>query len=315
MTSSLWTRRESLQLLGLAGAGGIAPGFVSPVIAAAGQPCALAAEVTVGPFYVDSEHVRSDITEGKAGLPLKLRVTVMNSNTCAPIRNSAVDIWHCDARGYYSGYTKYNPDIDFGAQVDGPRRGGEGGGPPGGRAGGPIGDRAGGPPGDRAGGPPGGVLTMPTTDEQRFLRGVQLTNSRGVAEFLTVYPGWYYARATHIHLKVHVDGIASGKSDAAKYGGGHVCHVGQLCFPDDLNDRVAQTPAYTKRELVRTLNNEDTVFDDLALGQGMVQLKQAKRRDLAAGLVGEVLVTVDPTATPGPAPGFRRLSTQRPPQV
>ena len=37
-----------------------------------------------------------------------------------------------------------------------------------------------------------------------FLRGHQKTNSKGVARFATIYPGWYQGRAPHIHMKVHV---------------------------------------------------------------------------------------------------------------
>src|SRR5262249_46541656 len=37
---------------------------------------------------------------------------------------------------------------------------------------------------------------------QKFLRGYQLTDSRGEARFLTIYPGWYQGRTVHIHVKV-----------------------------------------------------------------------------------------------------------------
>jgi protocatechuate 3,4-dioxygenase beta subunit len=37
-----------------------------------------------------------------------------------------------------------------------------------------------------------------------FLRGVQMTDETGVAEFDTIYPGWYSGRAVHIHFKAHV---------------------------------------------------------------------------------------------------------------
>jgi len=49
--------------------------------------------------------VRSDIREGKAGLPLTLVITVVNThNACAPIAGAAVDIWQCDVEGNYSEY-------------------------------------------------------------------------------------------------------------------------------------------------------------------------------------------------------------------
>lgn len=39
----------------------------------------------------------------------------------------------------------------------------------------------------------------------RLLRGAQATNSDGIVEFKTIYPGWYRGRTTHIHAKVHLD--------------------------------------------------------------------------------------------------------------
>jgi protocatechuate 3,4-dioxygenase beta subunit len=53
-------------------------------------------------------------------------------------------------------------------------------------------------------GGPGGGGSGPA-DEETYLRGAQATNSDGIAEFKTVYPGWYRGRTTHIHLKVHLD--------------------------------------------------------------------------------------------------------------
>jgi protocatechuate 3,4-dioxygenase beta subunit len=63
----------------------------------------LTAERTEGPYYVEDALVRDDITEGRPGIPLKLQITVMDIVACAPLDNGAVDIWHCDASGTYSG--------------------------------------------------------------------------------------------------------------------------------------------------------------------------------------------------------------------
>ncbi|MGO8658631.1 protocatechuate 3,4-dioxygenase, partial [Rhizobium ruizarguesonis] len=38
-----------------------------------------------------------------------------------------------------------------------------------------------------------------------FLRGRQITDADGVANFLSVYPGWYGGRTPHIHLRVLID--------------------------------------------------------------------------------------------------------------
>jgi protocatechuate 3,4-dioxygenase beta subunit len=72
--------------------------------------CVLTPETTGGPFYLDDMLVREDITEGKAGIPMALTITVVDAVTCAPIENAAVDIWHCDARGFYSGFVDSDPD-------------------------------------------------------------------------------------------------------------------------------------------------------------------------------------------------------------
>jgi protocatechuate 3,4-dioxygenase beta subunit len=40
---------------------------------------------------------------------------------------------------------------------------------------------------------------------ETYLRGLQVTNPDGVAEFTTIYPGWYPGRTVHIHAKVHLD--------------------------------------------------------------------------------------------------------------
>jgi protocatechuate 3,4-dioxygenase beta subunit len=129
--------------------------------------CVLTPEVTEGPYYLDLDKIRSDITEGKDGTPLDLKITVVDATGCAPIKDAAIDVWHCDAGGVYSGFSQAS---------------------------------AGGP----GGGPGGG--TQSTTDDQTFLLGTQVTDANGLGQFQTIYPGWYRGRAVHIHMKVHVGG-------------------------------------------------------------------------------------------------------------
>jgi protocatechuate 3,4-dioxygenase beta subunit len=64
--------------------------------------CLVQPELTEGPFYVDSDLLRADITEGKPGLPMMLRLQVVSAD-CGPIAGARVDVWHCDAQGVYSG--------------------------------------------------------------------------------------------------------------------------------------------------------------------------------------------------------------------
>jgi protocatechuate 3,4-dioxygenase beta subunit len=65
--------------------------------------CVLTPEQTEGPFYLAGEKVRRNITEGRPGTPVTLRLKVVNVSNCKPIKNAAVDIWHTDALGVYSG--------------------------------------------------------------------------------------------------------------------------------------------------------------------------------------------------------------------
>lgn len=75
--------------------------------AAADQPpgqCRLFPQAVEGPFYIDPKLVRSDITDGRPGVPLRLELRVIDGASCAPIPNARVDVWHADADGIYSGY-------------------------------------------------------------------------------------------------------------------------------------------------------------------------------------------------------------------
>jgi protocatechuate 3,4-dioxygenase beta subunit len=66
----------------------------------------LAPEQTEGPFFLPGDNVRRNVTEGKPGVPLTLKLTVLDVSTCKPIKGAAVDIWHCDAVGTYAAATR-----------------------------------------------------------------------------------------------------------------------------------------------------------------------------------------------------------------
>jgi protocatechuate 3,4-dioxygenase beta subunit len=105
--SRLLRRREALTLagLGLTGAlGARASGVLGTQGAEAATSCVLSPEVTEGPYWIDNDLTRRDITEDRPGLPLELVLTVHNAKTCSPIKGADVEIWHCDAGGVYSGY-------------------------------------------------------------------------------------------------------------------------------------------------------------------------------------------------------------------
>jgi protocatechuate 3,4-dioxygenase beta subunit len=76
--------------------------------------CQLTPEQTEGPFYLDSELVRQDITEGLTGHPLRLGIRVVDAS-CAPLPGAVVDIWHCDVDGDYSAFDDGASSDDGGA--------------------------------------------------------------------------------------------------------------------------------------------------------------------------------------------------------
>jgi protocatechuate 3,4-dioxygenase beta subunit len=192
-------RRDSL----LAAGGLIAAALIPEAATAAGSgsgpaavasgaiSCVLTPELTEGPYYVPSEKVRRNITEGRPGTPLDLRLTVVDASTCKPIKSAVVDIWHADAGGVYSGAVANNPGTNF-------------------------------------------------------MRGVQKTDSAGLARFQSVYPGWYQGRAVHIHVKVHL--------------GGSVLHTGQFFFNDALTDIVYKQSPYSARGSRDTRNAADSIY-------------------------------------------------------
>jgi protocatechuate 3,4-dioxygenase beta subunit len=121
MTNRLTRRASLLRLAGLAAgaAGGAAwkldsaDGAGPLAVTSRAVACVLTPELTEGPYYVSGERLRRDVTAGKPGVPLLLRLTVLNVATCKPIRNALVEIWHCDATGVYSGAVANNPGTNF----------------------------------------------------------------------------------------------------------------------------------------------------------------------------------------------------------
>ena len=160
---------------------------------------------TEGPYFVDEKLNRSDIRSDpgtnavSSGTPLRLKFLVSTvGQTCTPLGNAVVDIWHCDASGRYSDESANN------------------------------------------------------TVGQKFLRGSQVTDAKGVAQFLTVYPGWYQGRTVHVHFKIRL------------ISGGNVTHefTSQLFFDDTLTDKVFTKAPYSSRGARNQRNNNDGIYQN-----------------------------------------------------
>jgi protocatechuate 3,4-dioxygenase beta subunit len=59
---------------------------------------------TLGPYYLANMPVRSDITAGQTGLPVRLFYLVLDFATLSPIPGATVDIWQANSCGIYSGF-------------------------------------------------------------------------------------------------------------------------------------------------------------------------------------------------------------------
>ena len=177
--------------------------------------CTLTRELTEGPYWVENDLTRRNVTEGKHGVPLSLVLTVEDAS-CQIVAGADVEIWHADAKGRYSGVN--------------------------------------------------GAST-------RFLRGHQKTNSRGVARFETIYPGWYMGRTPHIHLKVYV--------------GGDAVHTGQLFFKGSVSRAVYRTKYYRSRGQADTTNASDGIYESGSL------VPVTKRGGGGRGYIGRKVLVVD----------------------
>lgn len=75
-----------------------------------------------------------------------------------------------------------------------------------------------------------GYLGTQDNSAKVFCRGLQYTDTNGVVNFLTVYPGWYTGRITHIHAQVYV--------------GSTLKLTTQIAFPLDVTAAVYNTSLY-----------------------------------------------------------------------
>jgi protocatechuate 3,4-dioxygenase beta subunit len=89
------------------------------------------------------------------------------------------------------------------------------------------------------------------TTGRKYLRGNQVSDSDGVVEFLTIYPGWYTGRAVHIHFKARTfDGSATTYE-----------FTSQLFFDERVTSQVYAESPYRPRGPADTGNASDSIFD------------------------------------------------------
>ncbi|MEQ4723591.1 hypothetical protein [Nonomuraea sp. B19D2] len=221
--------------------------------------CKLTSTTTQGPYYFDADKIRSDIREDRQGVRLRVAIKVQDSETCKPLGNTVVEIWHCDAAGLYSGAEAQSTGGGGGNQPSGN--------PPGNP---PSGAPTGAPPSGGTGDGGGDMADLTPTDDKRYLRGAQVTNSDGIVEFTTIWPGWYRGRTIHVHAMVH-------------FSNQRVLTT-QLMFDESLNSKVMAMSPYSGHSGRDTFNDNDNIYDDSML------MKVTKEDD---GYLGVIVFSAD----------------------
>ncbi|KAL4964202.1 intradiol ring-cleavage dioxygenase [Aspergillus stella-maris] len=219
--------------------------------------CVLAPETIWGPYGIDGELHRHDVREGQKGIDLYLDIGVIDVETCEPMPDAYLTIWACNATGTYSSYTGIDPDTA--ELLDGWTKNDEG-----------------------------------TTDNETFLRGITKTDSEGMSEFLTIFPGYYTSRTTHIHVTVQTNVT----DDETSYSTAAVQHIGQLFFEEDLLNTVYQEEPYVQHlaTLNRTSNAEDSLLSSIGDGYSPIISTALLGETFAEGLVGYITIGVNRSA-------------------
>ncbi|RSL95644.1 hypothetical protein CDV31_013813 [Fusarium ambrosium] len=201
--------------------------------------------------------VRHDLRESQKGIDFYLDIGVIDIETCEPLQGTALTIWNCNATGSYSSFTGIDPDTS--ELLDGWTKRQDG-----------------------------------TTDNETFLRGIQVTDENGMIEFLTKFPGYYITRTTHIHVTAQTN-VSTGTS----YSSSSVQHVGQLFFEETLLNRVYQHSPYNEHlaTLNRTTNSEDSLYSSASSdGYSAVISVSQITKDIEDGLVGYITIGVNASA-------------------
>jgi uncharacterized protein (TIGR03437 family) len=117
---------------------------------------------------------------------------------------------------------------------------------------------------------------------KKFLRGYQVTDDNGNVQFTTIYPGWYYGRTVHIHLRIRT---YSGSTQLGVF-------TAQFFFDDSITDKVFTQSPYNTRGARNTRNSTDMVLTGTSGGSVLfLDLAQTSAGYSANAAVGVNLKT------------------------
>ncbi|HEY5961000.1 MAG TPA: hypothetical protein VIV60_30800 [Polyangiaceae bacterium] len=190
------TRSSASSSSGLAGASGV-PNFDDAA------SCKLTTTDIEGPFFIDDDEfpddeslIRSDVREGLAGCEFRLYFRLLDA------KQSCSPIASAELYIWHCNADGYYSGFN----------------------------------GQDPKTPYAGASERTPDNKERFCRGVQSTDARGVTSFVTIYPGWYAGRPLHLHLMARLHGQTTRLITT------------QLYFPADFTLDVHQSePAYQAR--------------------------------------------------------------------
>lgn len=120
------------------------------------------------------------------------------------------------------------------------------------------------------------------TSGQTFLRGTQFADARGVAQFRTIWPGWYRGRTTHVHFKILLGADAQRQA-----------LTGQIFFDEGFNQAIYdQSAAYRRDRAQDTVNANDGIARR-AGPRSYAEVRQGSGQD---GFNADIVIGVDPAA-------------------
>jgi protocatechuate 3,4-dioxygenase beta subunit len=127
-------------------------------------------------------------------------------------------------------------------------------------------------------------LYSQATVNENYLRGVQVADSKGIVEFVTIFPGAYPGRWPHIHFEVY-------PSLAKTTNGANAIGSSQLAFPEAVCRDVFATKGYEASvpQMSRTTLQNDMVFSD-----GVDDQLAAISGTITSGLTASLTINVDP---------------------
>lgn len=229
-----------------------------------------------GPFFIhelekmdDVSLYRQDIRgqydpSAEKGIDMELYVRLVDKTksdaACTmmvPVPDIDVYIWHTDAQGFYSGFgtrgtaDEQKPDTKYAGKPS--------------------------------------SMNLENTD--RFCRGIQVTDSDGVAAFLSTFPGWYNGRDLHIHIVCFKKGSSShGRVDYNKTVEKAWIFTTQFYFDPSFSKPIHESAEPYKRRTALS-----AYADAMAANEASNSGRHATATKVGNKVVAQIQMIVDPT--------------------